>query len=71
MGRMRLVRHILCRIRPICLLRPIHTRSCRMTRARLEGRDARAQPAATPCLPCPLCGKLMRQRTARQAPNAG
>lgn len=41
----------------------------RMTRARLEVRDAQEQPAATPA--CPLCNKPMRQRTARQGANAG
>ena len=42
----------------------------RMTRARLEVRDGE-QPAATPVPVCPLCGKPMRQRTARQGSNAG
>jgi restriction system protein len=40
----------------------------RMTRARLEARGEQ-QPADVPA--CPLCGKPMRQRTARQGPNAG
>ena len=40
----------------------------RMTRARLESRDAQEQ-ANVPA--CPLCGKPMRQRTARQGANAG
>jgi len=39
----------------------------RMTRARLEAREAEdPNPPA-----CPLCGKPMRQRTAPQGPNAG
>jgi len=40
----------------------------RMTRARLDARGE-PQPAAAPR--CPVCGKTMRQRTARQGPNAG
>ncbi|MGI5922833.1 MAG: four helix bundle suffix domain-containing protein [Lentisphaeria bacterium] len=41
----------------------------RMTRARLE---ARGEPQPAAMLPtCPLCGKPMRQRTARQGANAG
>lgn len=40
----------------------------RMTRARLEVRGE-PQPADVPA--CPLCGKPMRQRMARQGPNAG
>ena len=40
----------------------------RMTRARLDARDAQEQ-ANVPT--CPLCGKPMRQRTARQGANAG
>ena len=43
----------------------------RMTRARLEVRDAQEQSVATPAPACPLCGKPMRQRTARQGANAG
>ena len=43
----------------------------RMTRARLEVRDAQEQPSATPAPACQLCGKPMRQRTARQGANAG
>ena len=43
----------------------------RMTRARLEVRDAQEQPAAAPAPASPLCGKPMRQRTARQGANAG
>ena len=43
----------------------------RMTRARLEVRDGQEQPAATPAPDCPLCGKPMRRRTARQGTNAG
>ncbi len=39
----------------------------RMTRARVEAREAQASPAPV----CPQCGKPMRQRTARQGPNAG
>lgn len=40
----------------------------RMTKARLEARGE-PQPPAAPA--CPLCGKPMRQRTARQGPHAG
>ena len=40
----------------------------RMTRARLAARGE-PQPAEVPV--CPQCGKPMRQRTARQGPNAG
>jgi four helix bundle suffix protein len=40
----------------------------RMTRARLDARDLQEQ-ANVPA--CPLCGKPMRQRTARQGANAG
>jgi four helix bundle suffix protein len=42
----------------------------RMTHARLEARNQGAPP--TPESPaCPVCGKPMRQRTARQGKNAG
>jgi len=40
----------------------------RMTKARLEARGE-PQPPEAPA--CPLCGKPMRQRTARQGPHAG
>ena len=40
----------------------------RMTAARLAARGE-PQPPAAPA--CPLCNKPMRQRTARQGPNAG
>lgn len=43
----------------------------RMTRARLESRDAQEQSALANVPACPLCGKPMRQRTARQGANAG
>jgi four helix bundle suffix protein len=43
----------------------------RMTRARLEGRDGRKQPLPANIPVCQLCGKQMRQRTARQGANAG
>jgi four helix bundle suffix protein len=46
----------------------------RMTRARLEARGDAAIPTAAPAPDapaCPLCNKPMRQRTARQGPNAG
>ena len=43
----------------------------RMTRARLEVRDAQEQPNETPLPACPLCNKPMRQRTARQGAHAG
>lgn len=43
----------------------------RMTRARLEVRDGEEPPAASPAPACPLCGKPMRPRTARQGSNAG
>jgi four helix bundle suffix protein len=43
----------------------------RMTRARLEVRDAQEQPPAVSVPACLLCGKPMRQRTARQGVNAG
>jgi len=43
----------------------------RMTRARLEARDEAPQPPAAEAPLCPDCGKPMRQRTARQGPNAG
>jgi len=39
----------------------------RLTQTRLEARDA--PPADAPA--CPLCGKPMRQRTARKGPHAG
>jgi len=40
----------------------------RLTRNRVETRDA-AQDSAAPA--CPECGQPMRQRTARKGPNAG
>lgn len=43
----------------------------RMTRARTEVRDSQEPSPATPAPSCPLCEKTMRQRTARQGPNAG
>jgi len=43
----------------------------RMTRARLEGRDGQKQPLPANIPVCLLCGKQMRQRTARQGANAG
>jgi four helix bundle suffix protein len=42
----------------------------RMTKARLEARD-QSTPPVSEAPACPLCGKPMRERTARQGPNAG
>jgi four helix bundle suffix protein len=42
----------------------------RMTQARLEARDQQT-PLVSEAPACPLCGKPMRQRTARHGPNAG
>lgn len=42
----------------------------RMTKARLDARNQQSMPVPeTPT--CPLCNKPMRQRTARQGPQAG
>ena len=42
----------------------------RLTQSRVAARDATA-PADADAPACPLCGKSMRQRTARKGPHAG
>jgi len=43
----------------------------RLTAVRLEARAARSDQTADDAPSCPLCGKPMRQRTAKSGRNAG